>query len=158
METLAVQRCRGLAPSPVLYLNDVQEAAIRIGIDFSLVRYQILAYPERNNSCHSGIKRMIDHGDLFPLAERTIEDKRSLELIFRQGPQGQIEIRSISRSLRRNGSRGSDEMNPQAVKYSDIDYQRRERRSCSPCRVTTMWMTEAEQEFPGSVVSFSILG
>ena len=38
---------------------------------------------------------MIDHGDFFSLAERIIEDKRSLEVIFRQRPYGQIEMRSI---------------------------------------------------------------
>ena len=31
----------------------------------------------------------------FSLAERIIEDKRSLEVIFRQRPHGQLEMRSI---------------------------------------------------------------
>ena len=34
---------------------------------------------------------MIEHGDVFSVAERIIEDKRSLEVIIRQRPHGQIE-------------------------------------------------------------------
>ena len=42
--------------SPTPYLDDVAKAASRLGYDESLVRYQILAYAERNDWCHSGIK------------------------------------------------------------------------------------------------------
>lgn len=38
---------------------------------------------------------MIHHGDFQILAERLLEDKRSLEVIFRGRPTEQIEIRKV---------------------------------------------------------------
>lgn len=60
-----------------------------------MVRYQIVAYSEMNSFCHSGIKAMIHHGDFQILAERIMQDKRSLEVIFRGRPSAQIEMRKV---------------------------------------------------------------
>ena len=59
------------------------------------MRYQILAYAERNNFCHSGIKAMAQNGDFYELGERILEDLRSLDVIFRDRPHEQIQMRSI---------------------------------------------------------------
>ena len=40
--------------SPTSYLDNMTKAASRLGYDVGLVRYQILAYADRNNFCHSG--------------------------------------------------------------------------------------------------------
>ena len=93
--TLAEERHRRLPISPTPYLDDVAKAAHRLGYEVDLVRYQIVAYAERNNFCHSGIKAMIHHGDFQTLAERMMEDKRCLEVIFRGRPSAQIEMRKI---------------------------------------------------------------
>ena len=90
---MAEERQRGPPISPTPYLDDVAKAAHRLGYEVDLVRYQIVAYAERNNFCHSGIKAMIHHGDFQILAERIMEDKRSLEVIFRGRPPAQIEMR-----------------------------------------------------------------
>ena len=39
-------------------------AATRLGHDFAIVRYQILAYAERNDFCYSSVKNMIEQGEL----------------------------------------------------------------------------------------------
>lgn len=93
--TKAEQKARRLAITPTPYLDDVVKAADRLGYDFDLVRYQILAYADRNNFCHSGLKAMIHHGDFQDLAERLMQDKRSLEIIFRGKPHAQIDMRRI---------------------------------------------------------------
>ena len=93
--TLAEERDRGLPISPTPYLDDVAKAAQRLDYDFDLVRYQIVAYADRNNFCHSGLKAMIHHGDFQILAERIMQDKRSLEVIFRGRPSAQIEMRKV---------------------------------------------------------------
>ena len=93
--TLTEERQRRLLISPTPYLNDVTKAADRLGHDFELVRYQILAYADRNNFYHSGLKAMINHGDFQILAERIMEDKNSLKAIFRGRPSEQIEMRTI---------------------------------------------------------------
>ena len=93
--TLAEERDRGLPVSPTPYLDDVAKAAYRLGYEVDLVRYQMLAYAERNNFCHSGIKAMIHHGHFQILAERIMQDKRSLEVIFRGRPSAQIEMRKV---------------------------------------------------------------
>ena len=84
--TLAEQRSRRLALSPTPYLDDIAKAAHRLGCEVDLVRYQIVAYADRNNFCHSGLKAMIQHGDFQELAERIMEDKRALGFIFRGRP------------------------------------------------------------------------
>ena len=91
----AEMKQRGLDSTPTPYLNDVAEAASWLGYSESLVRYQILAYAERNNFCHSGIKGMAQAGHFNDLGERILEDLRSLEVIFRDRPHEQIEMRSI---------------------------------------------------------------
>ena len=93
--TLAEERDRGLLVSSTPYLDDVAKAADRLGYEVDLVRYQILAYAERNNFCHSGIKAMIHHGHFQILAERIMQDKMSLEVIFRGRPSAQIEMRKV---------------------------------------------------------------
>ena len=81
--------------SPTPYLNDIAKAAKRLGYEVDVVRYQILAYAERNNFCHSGLKAMIEHGDFQQLAERIMEDKRALGYIYRGRPSAQIEMRKM---------------------------------------------------------------
>ena len=44
--TKAQQEARRLAISPTPYLDEVTKAATRLGYDYSMVRYQILAYAE----------------------------------------------------------------------------------------------------------------
>ena len=86
---------RRLPPVPTPYLDDVAIAASRLGYEESLVRYQILAYADRNDFCHSGVKGMAQNGDFYELGERILEDLRSLDVIFRDRPHEQIEMRSI---------------------------------------------------------------
>lgn len=81
--------------SPTPYLNDIAKAADRLGYEVEVVRYQILAYAERNKFCHSGLKAMIEHGDFQHLAERIMEDKRALGYIYRGRPSAQIEMRKM---------------------------------------------------------------
>ena len=66
-----------------------------------MVRYQIIAYAERNNFCHSGIKAMAQNGDSQELAERIMEDKRALDVIFRDRPHTQIEMRGLIKTVER---------------------------------------------------------
>lgn len=93
--TKAEREARRLAIAPTPYLDDVVKAAARLGYDFDLVRYQILAYADRNDFCHSGLKNMIHHGDFQDLAEMLMQDKRSLGMIFRGKPHAQIEMRRV---------------------------------------------------------------
>ena len=93
--TRAERKERRLSPAPTPYLDDVAKAASRLGYEESLVRYQILAYADRNNSCHSGIKAMAQSGHFNQLGERILEDLRWLDVIFRDRPREQIEMRSI---------------------------------------------------------------
>ena len=93
--TLAEEKRRRLQISPTPYLDDIAKAAERLGYEADLIRYQILAYANRNNFCHSGIKAMIHHGDFQILAERLMEDKRSLRVIFGGRPSDQIEMRKV---------------------------------------------------------------
>ena len=93
--TQAERKARRQSPIPTPYLDDIAKAATRLGYDESLVRYQILAYAERNNFCHSGIKSMAQSGHFNDLGERILEDLRSLDIIFRERPREQIEMRSV---------------------------------------------------------------
>ena len=93
--TRASRQRRRLPPTPTPYLDDVAKAASRLGYEESLVRYQILAYAERNDFCHSGIKALIDHGWFQDLGERITEDLRSLDVIFRERPHAQLEMRRL---------------------------------------------------------------
>ena len=93
--TRAERKHRRLDPIPTPYLDDVAKAASRLGYEESLVRYQILAYADRNNFCHSGIKAMAQNGDFDGLGEEILEDLRSLDVIFRDRPHEQIEMRSV---------------------------------------------------------------
>lgn len=86
---------RHLPPVPTPYLDDLAKAASRLGYEASLVRFQILAYAERNNFCHSGIKGMAQNGYFHELGERILEGLRSLEIIFRDRPYEQIEMRRV---------------------------------------------------------------
>lgn len=70
------------------------------GYDFSLVRYQILAYADRNNFCHSGSKAMTHRGDFQNLAARLMQDKRSLKIIFRGKLAWEIRPRVHSTNIR----------------------------------------------------------
>ena len=102
----AEREARRLAIAPTPYLDNVSTAAARLGYDFDFVRYQIFAYADRNNFCHSGLKAMIHHGDFQDLAERLMHDKGSLKVVFRGNPHAQIEMRSAIKSSRKNGSTG----------------------------------------------------
>ncbi|KAL9063218.1 MAG: hypothetical protein Q9161_009583 [Pseudevernia consocians] len=93
--TRAEEERRRLPLSSTPYLDDIAKAAARLGHDFRLVRYQILAYAERNDFCHSGVKSMIDYGEFQELAERIVEDKRALEIIYRGRPHEQIQMRGV---------------------------------------------------------------
>ena len=97
--TKAEQKARRLALSPTPYLDDVAKAAARLGHDIDLVRYQILAYAERNNFCHSGLKGMIELGHFQELAERLVEDKKALGVIFQGKPQDQIQMRTVIKTI-----------------------------------------------------------
>lgn len=89
-ETSAEDGRRRLPISPTLYLDDMAKAAHRLGYEVSLVKYQIRAYAERNNICHSGLKSKVQYGDFEKLAQRLMEDKRSFGLIFQGRPTEQI--------------------------------------------------------------------
>ena len=93
--TMANEKRRRLPLSPTPYLDDIAKAADRLGCDTAMIRYQIIAYADRNSFCHSGIKEMIAQGYLQDLAERIIEDLRSLDTIFRDRPHEQIEMRRL---------------------------------------------------------------
>ena len=93
--TMEDEERRGVPTSPTPYLDDVGKAAERLGHEKSLIRYQILAYADRNSSCHSGLKAMIQDGAFQQLAERIMEDKRALVYIYRGRPSDQIEIRKM---------------------------------------------------------------
>ena len=97
--TRADRKRRRLAPTPTPYLDDVAKAASRLGYPESLVRYQILAYADRNNFCHSGIRAMAQNGDFNELGERILEDLRSLDIIFPDRPYEQIQMRSVIKLL-----------------------------------------------------------
>lgn len=89
--TLAKEKLRHLAIYPTPYLDDIAKAADRLGCESSMVRYQIIAYAQRNNFCHSGIKAI----DFRELAERIMEDKRALDVICRDRPHAKTEIRGL---------------------------------------------------------------
>lgn len=93
--TRAKEERRRLPLSRTPYLDDIAKAAARLGHDFAIVRYQILAYADRNDFCHSGVKNMIQQGEFQELAERIMEDKRALEIIYRGRPHDQIEMRGV---------------------------------------------------------------
>ncbi len=86
--TKAQQEARRLAISPTPYLDDITKAATRLGYDYSLVRYQILAYAEKNKFCHSGIKGMIDHAEsaahnlISSVAKCIFDDVRQCALLL----------------------------------------------------------------------------
>lgn len=95
--TLAKEKLRHLAITPTPYLNDISRAANRLGCESSMVRYQIIAYAQRNNFCHSGIKAI----DFRELAERIMEDKRALDVIFRNRPHAPKEMRGLIKMVER---------------------------------------------------------
>lgn len=97
--TRAEQKQRRLDPAPAPYLDDVAIAASRLGYEESLVRYQILAYADRNDFCHSGIMTMAQNGHFHDLGERILEDLRSLNVIFRERPHDQVLMRSVIKVL-----------------------------------------------------------
>ena len=97
--TKAEQKARRIALSPTPYLDDIAKAATRLGHDFDLVRYQILAYAERNNFCHGGLKAMIDLGHFQELAKRLVEDKKALEVIFQGKSHDQIQMRAVIKTV-----------------------------------------------------------
>ena len=95
--TMEDEKRRRVPTSPTPYLDDVAKAAERLGYEVDLIRYQILAYANRNNFCHSGIKAMIQDGDFQQLAEGIMQDKRALVNIFRERPSEQTKIRKMIR-------------------------------------------------------------
>ena len=99
--TLADEKRYRLPISPTPYLDDIAKAAERLGYEADLIRYQIVAYANRNNFCHGGLKAMINHGDFQELAERMMEDKRTLKVIFHGRPSEQIEMRKVIKIVER---------------------------------------------------------
>lgn len=99
--TLAKENLRHLAITPTPYLNDIFKAANRLGCEISMVRYQVVAYAERNNFCHSAIKAMVQNGDFQELAERVMEDKKALDVIFRDRPHAPKEMRGLIKMVKR---------------------------------------------------------
>ena len=89
--TLAERRARRLPIHPTPYLDYIREAATRLGYDVSLVRYQILAYADRNSAWDS-LTAMIHDGHFSGLAKRILEDKRALAVVFREKPDAQKEM------------------------------------------------------------------
>ena len=77
-----------LSPNP--YLDGIAKAADRLKCEGAMIRYQIIAYAERNNFCHSGIKETVSNGYFQELVERIVEDLRSLDVIFPTRPYEQI--------------------------------------------------------------------
>ena len=74
-------------------LDDIPQAAITLASKESLARYHILTSTYRNHFCNSGIKGIVQQGEFQELGERIIEDKRSLEVIFRDRPDERNEMR-----------------------------------------------------------------
>lgn len=133
--TLAEEKLRHLAISPTPYLDDIAKAADRLGCESSMVRYQIIAYAERNNFCHSGIKAMAQNGDFQELAERIMEDKRALDVIFRDRPHAQIEIRGLIKTVEREWFSRiwmDETWKPRRVKYVLSDKATQKMRSIAP--------------------------
>ena len=86
---------RRLPPSPTPHLDDIAKAASRLGYEKFLVRYEVMAYAERNNFCHSGVKAMSQRGYFQELAQRISMDLRSQDVIFAGRPHDQIEMRKV---------------------------------------------------------------
>ena len=97
--TKAEQEAHRIVLSPTPYLDDVAKAAARLGHDFDLVVYQILAHAERNNFCHSGRKAMIQFGHFQELAERLFEDKKAPGVIFQSKSQDQVQMRAVMKTI-----------------------------------------------------------
>ena len=77
--------------NPHIPLDDIARAAGTLACNVSMVCYQIIAYAERNNFCHTSLQTMINHGDFQELAKRMIEDKRALDVTFSRRPHEQTE-------------------------------------------------------------------
>ena len=80
--TLAEENLRNRHFPPTHYLDDMGKAAERLGSERAMIRYQINAYAEPNNFCHSGIKAMVEKGDFQELREQIMEDSN---VCFRSG-------------------------------------------------------------------------
>ena len=57
---MAKEKRRRLPLSLTSYLDNIVKAADRLGYEAAIIRYQIIAYAERNKFCHSGIKEIIE--------------------------------------------------------------------------------------------------
>ena len=91
------RRCENYQISPTPYLDDIKEAAARLGYEVSLVRYQIIAYAERNNFCHRGLKALSTTWPTYKNwhSSSWTTDERSLDVIFRGRQHEQIELRKL---------------------------------------------------------------
>ena len=95
--TIEDEKRRRVPTSPTPYLDEIAKAANGLGYQVDLIRYQILAYADRNKFCDSSLKVMIQDGNFQELAERIMEDKRALVNIYRGRPSDQIELRKMIR-------------------------------------------------------------
>ena len=96
--TMEDEKRRRVPTSPTPYLDDIARAANILGCEVDMIRYQILAYADRNNSsCHSGLKAMIEDCEIQQLAERIMQDKRALLYIYRGRTSAHLEMRKMIR-------------------------------------------------------------
>lgn len=67
----------------IKWTDTIDEASKILGYEARIIRYQILAYADRNNACHNGIQSMVDRGHFNDLAIRTVEDRAALNAIYK---------------------------------------------------------------------------
>ncbi|KAL6714798.1 hypothetical protein ACLMJK_007058 [Lecanora helva] len=92
---------KGIPPPPTPFLDDIAKAADRLGHDKGNVIYQILAYANKIDLGHSAVKAMVERGSVATLAERILEDLRSLDAIFVGRPKEQIQMRKVIKIVER---------------------------------------------------------
>ena len=85
--------------TPTPYLDSIREAAQILGLTEKAVRFQIVGFGERNDMCHSHLEAMILKGSFHTLAEKIVEDKKGLDIIYQNRPNDQIEMRVAIGSL-----------------------------------------------------------
>ena len=78
------------------WTETIDEASRLLGYQARIIRYQILAYAERNNVCHNGIHSMVNNAEFDDLAMRITEDKAALNAIYEgTRPRDQIDLREV---------------------------------------------------------------
>lgn len=78
------------------WTETIAEASKILGYEARIIRYQILAYAERNNVCHNGIQSMVNNAEFDDLAMQIVEDKAALNAIYEgTRPRDQIDLRGV---------------------------------------------------------------